>query len=144
VILAAAVMEEYLEKMLESKLVRIPGDEDHLFDGINATKGTFSAKIRVAHRLGLISKTLHDSLDIVRKNRNDFAHNVFEGGKGVKGGKGVRYFFRFFLSLSHSSAYNFSYAKAQADSFRWICLPRAESSQRAVADFPYGKRLSGL
>jgi DNA-binding MltR family transcriptional regulator len=77
VILVAAVMDECLTKMLKSKLVQISGNDDPLFDGNNAPMGTFGARISVAHRLGLISKKLHDSLDIVRKIRNDFAHDIF-------------------------------------------------------------------
>ena len=76
VILFAAVMDQYLTKMLKSKFVQIPGNNDPLFDGTNAPIETFGAKISIAYRLGLISKKLHDSLNTVRKIRNEFAHNI--------------------------------------------------------------------
>lgn len=77
VILAAAVMDEFLKKMLKSKLVQIQTKKDQLFDGFNAPMGSFSARIVIAHRMGLISKKMCKSLDIVRNIRNDFSHDIF-------------------------------------------------------------------
>jgi hypothetical protein len=50
----------------------------HLFDGANAPLGTFSAKINLALRMGLITSTFFTGLEIIRKVRNDFAHNISE------------------------------------------------------------------
>jgi hypothetical protein len=77
VILAAAVMDEHLTKMLKSKLVQIHTKDDQLFDGFNAPIGNFSTRIGIARRLGLISKKVCKSLDIIRKIRNDFSHDIF-------------------------------------------------------------------
>lgn len=77
VILVAAVMDEHLKKMLKSKLVQIRSKDDLLFNGLNAPMGTFRPRIEIAYRLGLISRKMQKSLDIIRNIRNDFAHDIF-------------------------------------------------------------------
>lgn len=46
-----------------------------LVEGFNAPLGTFSARIKAALALGLMRKDQYDSLEILRKIRNEFAHN---------------------------------------------------------------------
>jgi DNA-binding MltR family transcriptional regulator len=58
------------------KLVANPSSVDCLFEGGNAPFSSFSSKIDVAYRLGAISNRLCRDLHLVRKIRNDFAHNI--------------------------------------------------------------------
>src|SRR5688572_7702181 len=76
VIISAAMLEDALETMLRSRLVPVAAQSDSLFDGAYAPISTFSAKIDVAFRFGLISGLFAKSLHLVRRVRNDFAHNV--------------------------------------------------------------------
>jgi DNA-binding MltR family transcriptional regulator len=76
VILAAAMIEQELETVLKTTFVPIPTGEDNLFNGPNAPLASFSAKIDVAFRIGVISQKLCRDLHLIRRIRNDFAHNV--------------------------------------------------------------------
>lgn len=76
VILSTAMLEQSLETMLKSRLVPLPGSEDKLFDGPYAPLASFSAKIDIAYRMGLISVSLCRDLHLIRKIRNDFAHDI--------------------------------------------------------------------
>jgi hypothetical protein len=84
VILAASMLEEVLESLLRSRLVPIAASDDPLFDGANAPISTFSAKIDLAYRIGMVSLDVARNLHLIRKIRNNFAHNVagcsFEDG----------------------------------------------------------------
>ncbi|MGU2417856.1 hypothetical protein [Burkholderia cenocepacia] len=75
VILAAAQLDVELEGAIKQVLVPHPGGNDPLFDADRAL-GTFSAKILMAHRLGIISLEFEHALQIIRKIRNDFAHQI--------------------------------------------------------------------
>ena len=75
VIVSAALMDEALEDLIKAKLVPSPEKEDELFVGAYATLGNFSAKIDFAYRLGLIGLSTRNSLHLIRKLRNDFAHS---------------------------------------------------------------------
>jgi mannitol operon repressor len=58
-----------------------------LLSGFNAPLGTFSARIAACHALGLISDHEADQSTILRRVRNEFAHEVevtFDSGR-VKG-----------------------------------------------------------
>jgi DNA-binding MltR family transcriptional regulator len=46
-----------------------------LVNGFNAPLGTFSARIKAAFVLGLMRKDHYEALEILRKIRNEFAHN---------------------------------------------------------------------
>lgn len=87
VILVAAILDEKLTTLLKSRLIAIPSANDDLFEGGNAPISTFSSKIDVSFRLGLISSRFCRDLHLVRKIRNSFAHDIygcsFENG-GVK------------------------------------------------------------
>lgn len=87
VILVAASIEEALFTILKSFLIPIPSSTDNLFDGPNAALSTFSSKIDMSYRLGLISSRLCRDLHLIRKIRNAFAHDIygcnFENG-GIK------------------------------------------------------------
>lgn len=76
VIVAAAAFDSSLAALIGHFLVAVPSASDDLFDGPNAPLASFSAKIALAHRLGLISSRFARNLHLVRKIRNDFAHNI--------------------------------------------------------------------
>ncbi len=76
VLVASSMIEEALKNLLIAKLVPSSTNDDKLFNGGNAPLGTFSSKIEMAYRLGLIRREWKELLDIFRKLRNDFAHNV--------------------------------------------------------------------
>jgi DNA-binding MltR family transcriptional regulator len=74
VLALAAFAEEALGDLIEAFL--IPGDPaKQLLEGFNAPLGTFSARIKMAYCLGLITKRQHADLDQLRRIRNEFAHN---------------------------------------------------------------------
>ena len=74
VILASSYLDNYLELLIKLKLA------DHkvankLFEGYGPF-ATFSAKTDVALVLGVITEHTHTDLNIIRKIRNIFAHEV--------------------------------------------------------------------
>jgi hypothetical protein len=76
VILAAALLDAALELLLRAFMRPCSTGEDPLFEGANAPIGTFSARIDVAYRLGLLDLDFSRALHLVRRIRNDFAHNI--------------------------------------------------------------------
>jgi hypothetical protein len=76
VILGAALLDSALETLLRTFLIPSSTAEDALFDGANASLATFSSRIEMAARLGLIDVSFARGLHLVRRIRNDFAHNV--------------------------------------------------------------------
>jgi hypothetical protein len=75
VILAAARLDVDLERLLKHLLHHHPGGSDPLFDG-DRMLGTFSAKIAMAYRLGAVTPDFEHALQMVRRIRNDFAHDL--------------------------------------------------------------------
>jgi hypothetical protein len=76
VILSVALLDHALESILKARLVPIGSAEDSLFEGAYAPISTFSARIDLAYRLGLVSTKLSRDLHLIRKIRNEFAHNI--------------------------------------------------------------------
>jgi hypothetical protein len=76
VILSVAMLDRALETILKARLVPTSSAEDELLEGAYSPISTFSARIDLAHRMGLISSQLCRDLHILRKIRNDFAHNI--------------------------------------------------------------------
>jgi len=76
VILGAALLDSALETLLRTFLLASSTADDPLFDGANACLATYSARIEMAFRLRLIDTVFARSLHLVRRIRNDFAHNV--------------------------------------------------------------------
>lgn len=73
-ILAAAELDRALETLLKSYLV--PGKaRDTLLGGGSSPLGSFSAKINLARALHLIRDDEYELLHVIRKIRNEFAHN---------------------------------------------------------------------
>lgn len=79
---AAAVLGgSYLDSFLESALrsVLVTGARvDAMFDGPGAPLGSFSNKTAVAFALGLIEEPMARDIDLVRKVRNHFAHQIWD------------------------------------------------------------------
>lgn len=75
VLLATGLFEEHLKEMLLAQLVK-GKQTDELVDGSNAPLGTFSARINACYALGLISEDECYNLTIIRRIRNEFAHNI--------------------------------------------------------------------
>jgi hypothetical protein len=76
-IVAGAFLDEVLQELLCSFLVKDPKGDLKLFEGTGAL-ATFSAKIEMSFRLGLVSKEEHRVLHAVRGIRNDFAHKLLD------------------------------------------------------------------
>jgi hypothetical protein len=74
VLTIAAFAEDTLELLLLDYL-REPKQAKELVNGFNAPLGTFSARIKAAYVLGLVRKDGYQTLEILRKVRNKFAHN---------------------------------------------------------------------
>ena len=76
VIVAVALLDSALECLLKSRLVACASSNDSLVDGSYAPISTFSARVDLAHRIGLISARFTRDLHLIRKIRNEFAHNI--------------------------------------------------------------------
>lgn len=76
VILAGSIVDELLKSLLSAHLVAVTSSKDDLFDGPNAPLSDFNARIEMAYRLGLISVKFTRDLHLIRKIRNEFAHNI--------------------------------------------------------------------
>jgi DNA-binding MltR family transcriptional regulator len=76
VIIAGAHLDTQVEDILRTALVPCASSEDTIFDGPNAPLHSFSNKIDFCYRLGLISNFMAKSLHLIRKIRNQFAHDI--------------------------------------------------------------------
>jgi hypothetical protein len=74
VIVAAAIHDDMLRQILSKRFIPCESKSDYLFDGANAPIGNMAARIDIAYRTACISTKMRDSLHIVRKLRNEFAH----------------------------------------------------------------------
>jgi hypothetical protein len=76
VILGASKLDQVLGMVLEKFLRPSANSTDDLFSN-NGPLGTFSAKIDLTYRLGLIDSTLCRSIHLTRRIRNNFAHEIY-------------------------------------------------------------------
>ena len=88
VILAAAKIDAQLYILLSKVLKPSNSNQDELLDGDNPL-GTFSSRINIAFRLGLIDAQFAKALHLIRKIRNSFAHEI-KGNSLVSGGHADR------------------------------------------------------
>jgi hypothetical protein len=88
VILGAAKLDSMLYLLLTKFLKPTTNGQDELLDGDNPL-GTFSSRINLAFRLGLINNHFTKSLHLIRKIRNSFAHEI-NGISLCTGGQGDR------------------------------------------------------
>jgi mannitol operon repressor len=72
---AAAMLDDQLGKVIEAFLIPNKGSQA-LLSGFNAPLGSFSARIAAAFGLGLISEAEYRECELIRKVRNEFAHQI--------------------------------------------------------------------
>ena len=70
------MVDQALEAIIKNYLCASSSPEDALIVGPNAPLSTFSSRIEICYRLSLISARLCRDLHIIRKIRNEFAHNI--------------------------------------------------------------------
>ncbi len=84
VILVASLFENALGTLLRHHFVPTTTGDDELIEGATAPLGTLSARINISRRVGLVSSKFTRDLHLIRRIRNEFAHNVqgcsFEAG----------------------------------------------------------------
>ena len=74
VLISSAYIEGQLKKIIASFLLRGAASKK-LLDGFGAPLGTFAARATAAEALGLMSEDEYSDLAVIRKIRNEFAHN---------------------------------------------------------------------
>lgn len=74
-LVAAAMVDDQLGRTIEAFLIPNKGSAA-LLEGFNAPLGSFASRIAAAFALGLISEEEHRECDLIRKVRNEFAHQV--------------------------------------------------------------------
>lgn len=72
---AAAMIDDQLGKTIEAFLIPNKGGKA-LLDGFNAPLGSFAARIAAAFGMGLISEREYRECELIRKVRNEFAHQI--------------------------------------------------------------------
>ncbi len=75
VVLGAANLDNLLRLILIKYLLPTTNNHDDLFDG-DGPLSTFRARIDLCYRLGLADNYLTNSLHLIRKIRNSFAHEL--------------------------------------------------------------------
>lgn len=75
VILGAAKLDNFLYQILSTALLASSSSRDELLDG-DSPLGTFSSRIMMTFRLGLITADFAKTLNLIRKIRNSFAHEI--------------------------------------------------------------------
>lgn len=81
VILGASKLDQLLRELLVKKFLPNPTSQDDLFDS-DKPIASFSSRINVAYRLGLIDKQFANSLHLIRRIRNEFAHEAVGASLG--------------------------------------------------------------
>lgn len=74
-LVGAALLDQQLLELLTSHFLKQKPTKE-LLEGGTAPLGTFSARIKVAYCLGLVTDLEHKELQLIRKVRNEFAHHV--------------------------------------------------------------------
>ncbi len=72
-VLLGAEIDRYLRQMLETYFLPKAPRSGRLLEG-SGPVGTFTARIEVAYRLGLLRPEWHHDLQIISQIRNEFAH----------------------------------------------------------------------
>src|SRR6185437_3502798 len=75
VLISAGYIEEQLKQVLLA-FMRDDADCINLLEGGNAPLGTLSSRIAACYALGLINENERHDLTLIRKIRNDFAHDM--------------------------------------------------------------------
>ena len=74
VIVSVALLDDLLTNLIKARLVPSVEKDDELFDSAFSPFRSFSTKVDLAYRLGLIGSNFRCSLHLLRKIRNNFAH----------------------------------------------------------------------
>lgn len=74
IIVVVSLLDDALSKLIKAKLAPSIEIRDELFDDYSAAFSTFSSRIDLAYRLGLIRPQVRATFHLLRKIRNDFAH----------------------------------------------------------------------
>lgn len=74
-LVGAALIDSRIERILLSHLAN-DGIAQDLLNGGNAPLGSFSSRLKLAYGLGLITELEYKECDIIRRIRNEFAHQV--------------------------------------------------------------------
>ncbi|UHQ19097.1 MltR family transcriptional regulator [Lysobacter sp. KIS68-7] len=74
ILVSSAMLEEALRELLIVFLAPNFSSADALLDGANGPLSSFSSKVDVSYRVGLISDRFARDLHLIRKVRNDVAH----------------------------------------------------------------------
>jgi len=77
-IVAGALIDDALKETIKARLLPAAKKERCVLTGGNSPIGSFSSRIDLCYQLGLISELMQRDLHIIRKLRNDFAHNAFD------------------------------------------------------------------
>lgn len=75
VITIASILDVQLEKVLKTFFINDSKIDEKLF-GSNSPLSTFSSKNSMCYYLGIISKYEYNTIEIIRKIRNKFAHEI--------------------------------------------------------------------
>jgi hypothetical protein len=75
VILGAAKLDALLAQVLDRHFLPSLASNDELLDG-DSPLSTFSSRINISYRLGLITSDFAKALHLVRRIRNAFAHEI--------------------------------------------------------------------
>ena len=75
-IVCGAFLDNLIQELLLEFLCKDSKTQDNKLFSQNGPLATFSSKILLVYRLGLISKYEYDCLNLIRKIRNNFAHNL--------------------------------------------------------------------
>lgn len=78
VLIASGLFEEALRELITKHLYPCLDKRDPLFSGDGSALGTFEARIEIAYRLGLLNSEMRRHLNLFRKLRNEFAHNIYK------------------------------------------------------------------
>src|SRR5262249_3226752 len=76
VILSACYLEELTLQFVSILLKECSDKTDALFDGPTAPLSSFSSRIEMLWRMGAIDDKLKESLHLIRRIRNQFAHRI--------------------------------------------------------------------
>ena len=76
VILTVSILDIALENLLFSYLLPPLNNQDKLFNGAYSPLGSFSAKVEMCYRLGLLLTSDIKQLQLLNNIRNDFAHRI--------------------------------------------------------------------
>ncbi|MDP3830347.1 MAG: hypothetical protein Q8Q47_03695, partial [Ignavibacteriaceae bacterium] len=75
VILGTAKLDFLLYQILTKYFIPVAGSSDDLLEG-DSPLTTFSSKINICYRLGIIDTQFARTLHLIRKIRNSFAHEI--------------------------------------------------------------------